>query len=286
MTRPPTPDLSQTLDEREVPTHAPALPAGLAARLTGHDWHRNLVGEAGASVFRLQCPGTPDLYLKHGRGTVAQDLVDELARLRWLASVDAQGLPSVPAVEHFEYSGGDAWLLTRALPGRTAYQWLTDAPDRSIGIVRALAAALRAWHALPAPSCPFNADHHLRLAQARRRLDAGLVDADDFDADRAGWTPQDVWNAMADLLPLKAERVVTHGDFSLDNLLLDEQGRVTGLIDLGRVGIADPYQDLAVLWNCLAEFGEALQQELFIACGLARPDENRLHFHLYLDECF
>ncbi|USJ01176.1 hypothetical protein MUG10_02760 [Xanthomonas prunicola] len=40
----------------------------------------------------------------------------------------------------------------------------------------------------------------LRLAHARRRLDAGLIDADDFDDARAGWTPAQVWAAMQALL--------------------------------------------------------------------------------------
>jgi aminoglycoside 3'-phosphotransferase-1 len=125
----------------------------------------------------------------------------------------------------------------------------------------------------------------LRLAHARRRLDAGLIDADDFDDARAGWTPAQVWAAMQALLPLRAERVVTHGDYSLDNILLDAQGQVTGIIDVGKAGIADPYRDLAILWNCLSEFGAELQQALLTAYA-TELDLDRLTFHLYLDECF
>ena len=43
--------------------------------------------------------------------------------------------------------------------------------------------------------------------------------------------------------------VISHSD----NLIFDE-GKLIGCIDVGRVGIADRYQDLAILWNCLGEF--------------------------------
>ncbi|MCY3126397.1 hypothetical protein ECE26_17640, partial [Acinetobacter baumannii] len=42
------------------------------------------------------------------------------------------------------------------------------------------------------------------------------------------------------------------------NLIFDE-GKLIGCIDVGRVGIADRYQDLAILWNCLGEFSPSLQ---------------------------
>lgn len=270
---------------REAPTAAPHLPDSLAARLAGATWTRNLVGQAGAHVYRVQRAGEPDLYVKHGTDAAAHAVVDELVRLRWLGGA-GPGAPRVPALEHFACTLDEAWLVTRALPGRTAYEWLTEQPARTDAIVRALARFLARWHALPADACPFNADHALRLAHARARLDAGLVEADDFDADHAGWTPDDVWRQATSLLPFDADRVVTHGDFTLDNVLLDADEQVTGVLDLGRVGVADRYQDLALLWRDLDELGAGPQRQLFADYGLAAPDERKLRFHLCLDELF
>lgn len=87
------------------------------------------------------------------------------------------------------------------------------------------------------------------------------------------------------LLPFSPDSVVTHGDFSLDNLIFDE-GKLIGCIDVGRVGIADRYQDLAILWNCLGEFSPSLQKRLFQKYGIDNPDMNKLQFHLMLDEFF
>ncbi len=179
----------------------------------------------------------------------------------------------------------DTWLLMTALPGRTAYQCMKVDPGARPAIVAAIADHLRALHALPIKECPFNSQLPLRLAHARRRIEASDVDATDFGDDHDGWTPEEVWREMMALLPVDADPVVTHGDYSLDNILI-EDGRVTGLIDVARAGIADRYQDLAILWNCLGEFDGALRGQLATAYGLAKLDARKIKLHLCLDEFF
>jgi aminoglycoside 3'-phosphotransferase-1 len=265
-------------DHRDHPCPAPPHPDSLAAHTDGYSWSRDTVGQSGGAVYRLHGkPGAPSRYIKHGRGEVAHDLADEMLRLRWLAPHVA-----VPAVRHFEHGAGEAWLLMDAVRGRTAWQALSSAPEHAGNIVDALARFLRRLHAIPAAGCPFSGD---RLHKARARLDAGMVDEEDFDEERAGWSAGRVWTEMTALLPLPPEPVVTHGDYSLDNLFL-HHGDVAGCIDVGRAGIADRYQDLAILWNCLGEFGPSLQRRLFESYGIPRPDERRLRFHLMLDEFF
>jgi len=268
--------------DREEPCVAIETPASLAERLAGYAWARDTVGESGGAVYRLfGRPDAPDLYLKHGRGPVAEDVTDEMVRLRWLA-----GRLPVPAVAGFVGAPDEAWLLMEAVAGQTAYQLLEAADDEGqAAIVDALALHLKRLHAIPVEDCPFTSDHRFRLAKARARLEAGLVDADDFDDERAGMTAQAVWDEMTALLPLAADTVVTHGDYSLDNLILRD-GAVVGCIDVGRVGLADRYQDLAIAWNGLGEFGASLQARFLRAYGLSAPDEGKLRFHLMLDEFF
>ena len=259
------------------------LPDDLRHAADGYAWTPVTDGESGGAVFRLEAPSRPALYLKSGTGPVAADIAAEYARLEWLA-----GRASVPAVRRFVRLPDAAYLLTTAVPGRTAYECLVAAPDAPTrrAIVAELARFLGRLHALPLADCPFHAGHELRLADARRNIEAGRVAADDFDARHVGWTPEQVWDKAVALLPLPFARVVTHGDFSVGNVLLDETGRVTGCIDVGRLGAADPYQDLAILWDNLSEFGDDEQRELWSAYGVAAPDDGRLQFHLCLDELF
>lgn len=268
-------------DAREIACAAPPHPPDMAIDLAGYRWARDTVGQSGGTVFRLHGkPDSPDLFLKHGAEAFADDVADEMARLQWLV----EHLP-VPAVRRFVRTPGEAWLLMTAIPGETAYQIMERDPEARPAVVDALAAFLRRIHAIPVGECPFDSDHAGRLALARKRIDAGLVQADDFDDERRGWTAEQVWEAMNRLLPFAPDHVVTHGDFSLDNLLLRE-GKITGCIDVGRTGRADRYQDLAILWNCLEEFGPALQSRFLRQYGIDRVDRRKLQFHLMLDELF
>lgn len=172
-----------------------------------------------------------------------------------------------------------------AIPGQTAYQVMKARPNDRIAIVDALAMFLQRLHAIPVSDCPFISDHAYRLARARERIDAGLVDEEDFDDERKGWTAEHVWEAMQRLLPLASDRVVTHGDFSLDNIIVLD-GEVVGCLDVGRAGIADRYQDLAILWNAIGEFDPRLQDRLLAQYGITDVDQRRLQFHVLMDELF
>ncbi|MBS0661275.1 MAG: aminoglycoside 3'-phosphotransferase [Verrucomicrobia bacterium] len=261
----------------------PAIPPALADLLAGCERHVVNVGESGARVERLVRRDGEVLFLKQSTGARRSELEDEFVRLRWLA-----GRWPVPAVRHFQATTDRAWLLTEALPGRSAATWLEEAaPAQRPALVRSLGRFLRELHALPTVLCPFLTGHALRLAQAQARLIAGEIDTDDFDPERQGWSAGQVWEALQHTRPTVTEDVVTHGDFSLDNVFL-QRGVVTGCLDVGRAGVADRYQDLAILTNCLTEFGPGLEEPFFDAYGLpaAQRDPRRLEFHRLLDECF
>lgn len=267
--------------QRETSCSRPRLNSNMDADLYGYKWARDNVGQSGATIYRLYGkPDAPELFLKHGKGSVANDVTDEMVRLNWLTEF----MP-LPTIKHFIRTPDDAWLLTTAIPGKTAFQVLEEYPDSGENIVDALAVFLHRLHSIPVCNCPFNSDRVFRLAQAQSRMNNGLVDASDFDDERNGWPVEQVWKEMHKLLPFSPDSVVTHGDFSLDNLIFDE-GKLIGCIDVGRVGIADRYQDLAILWNCLGEFSPSLQKRLFQKYGIDNPDMNKLQFHLMLDEFF
>lgn len=95
------------------------------ADLYGYKWARDNVGQSGATIYRLYGkPDAPELFLKHGKGSVANDVTDEMVRLNWLTEF----MP-LPTIKHFIRTPDDAWLLTTAIPGKTAFQVLEEYPD-------------------------------------------------------------------------------------------------------------------------------------------------------------
>lgn len=124
------------------------------ADLYGYKWARDNVGQSGATIYRLYGkPDAPELFLKHGKGSVANDVTDEMVRLNWLTEF----MP-LPTIKHFIRTPDDAWLLTTAIPGKTAFQVLEEYPDSGVSpwkLPRALSCSDPAAYRIPVRLSPF-----------------------------------------------------------------------------------------------------------------------------------
>lgn len=255
------------------------LPQAWQQDLAGARFERQSIGVSRADVARVHRPGQADAFLKSEVIDAFSELGDEIARLRWL---QAQGQPA-PTVMATAEEAGRRWLLMSALPGRDLATSV-DLPPRQVVVV--LADALRDLHALPVSACPFDQRLASRLHAAQARVEAGVVDADDFDDERLGQSAQQVFVELCASRPAHEDRVVCHGDACLPNLMVAD-GRFSGFIDCGRLGVADRYQDLALAARSLVHnFGDTRWvAPLFQRYGVI-ADERRLAFYRLLDEFF
>jgi aminoglycoside 3'-phosphotransferase-1 len=81
------------------------------ADLYGYRWARDNVGnQVRQSIDCMWKPDAPELFLKHGKGSVANDVTDEMV-INWLTAF----MP-LPTIKHFIRTPDDAWLLTTAIP--------------------------------------------------------------------------------------------------------------------------------------------------------------------------
>ena len=76
--------------------------------------------------------------------------------------------------------------------------------------------------------------------------------------------------------------VVCHGDACAPNTVVLADGQFSGHVDLGSLGVADRWADLAVAtyslsWNFPGEW----EQEFFAAYGIA-PDQRRISYYRQL----
>ncbi|EJC80425.1 aminoglycoside phosphotransferase [Rhizobium leguminosarum bv. trifolii WSM2297] len=261
-------------------TFSKTLPAGpLGERLSGYRMERDGLGRSAASVFRLEGEGLPSLYLKVEQAGPFGELANEAARLDWLK---ASGLPC-PDVIARESGGGRNRLLISALPGADLASASALTP---LVRVELLAAALLELHRLPIASCPF--DHRLenRVAVAKARMQAGIVDETDFDETRLGKSAETLFAELESRRPDREDLVVTHGDACLPNFIACEDG-FSGYIDCSRLGIADRYQDIALACRSIASnFGDALVQPFLDLYGLTALEPARLDYYQLLDEFF
>jgi kanamycin kinase len=188
------------------------------------------------------------------------DLVGEGERLRWLRRF------GIPAAEVLECRPG--LLVTAAVPGR-----LADDPAR---VADALADLTHQLHAVPVTACPFDR----RLAVTVPEVLAADPDLDDLDEERRGWTRDRLVAELLATLPADEDLVVCHGDLTLDNVLFDpDTGRVTGLIDAGRLGVADRWVDLAIATRSLGSAASRFLERYGVPV-----DPAKLAFYRLLDE--
>ena len=149
-----------------------------------------------------------------------------------------------------------------------------------------MAKALRELHSISPGDCPFDERLHLRLKLAAARMEADLVDEQDFDQARHGMRTRDVYEQLLRTMPGGEQLVVTHGDACPENFIFRGDTFV-GFIDCGRVGLADKHQDLALASrNIDALFGQELVDTFFIEYGEPNPNLGKIEYYRILDEFF
>jgi len=259
------PDLLQ--DDGSVPASVAAIAAG---RPVAAVWRNDFGGVA----FEV---GTADdrWFVKWAPSGAAVDLECERARLAWAIAYTV-----VPRVLGHGRDAMGSWLVTAALPGSNAVgeRWRAD-PARAVA---AIGAGLRAFHeALPVAACPFSWSIEDRLADIHRRAALGAIVPARWHADHR---PLELARAIATLCepPPIDELVVCHGDTCAPNTLIGDDGRCTGHVDLGALGVADRWADVAIAtWSTQWNYGPGWDRALLEAYGIA-PDEERTRYYRLL----
>lgn len=256
------------------------LPDELKSIIGAATFLEDEIGESQTHVWRVEATDNV-YYLKTGAGPYASLVTDERARLDWL-----HGKVPVPQVRYFGHdASGQAYLLMSEIPGKMVCDeyFVGDLPR----LVRALARGLRRLHDLDITDCPFDERLDVVIERARRNVEAGLVSEDDFDDERLGKTAEEVFAELLATPHPPENRVFTHGDFCLTNVLLDPiTWEVCGFIDLGKAGVSDAYRDLALCarsfdfnWN--ADFVPLIFEEYG-----TQIDRARIEYYKLIDEFF
>jgi len=246
-------------------------------QLRDRAWSPVTIGKSAADVWRVPLTDGNAVFVKAEAAHALAELPGEIERLNWLTRMAFKA----PRVVDTEQGSDRLWLLMTAVPGTD----LTHYTDQPATFLQAYAQGLRRLHALDPSNCPFDHGIDARLEDAARRLDAGLVDESDFDTARQGWTGRQVMDWLHANRPPTGEMIVTHGDASTPNIMA-ENGRFSGLVDCGRLGRADVWQDLALACRSIA--GNIGEQHVapFLAAYGTEWDETKYRFYCTLDEMF
>ena len=214
----------------------------------------------GGLTYRLVTP-SGSRYVKWSPPG-AEDLSVEADRLSW-----AGRFSPVPHVLDAGADDSGSWLLTAALAGRSAVE--SPWRERPAATALAIGSGLRQLHdALPVDECPWTWSIEDRVAAAHA---AGGLDP---QRDRR----------LAALLRSSppADLVVCHGDACAPNTLIGDDGSWAGHVDVGSLGVADRWADLAVAaWSTEWNYGPGFAELVYNGYGI-EPDRQKIEFYRYL----
>ncbi|WP_257477763.1 aminoglycoside 3'-phosphotransferase [Acidipropionibacterium jensenii] len=207
------------------------------------------VNQAGGWTVAVLGPDRrPRWYAKWNPLSSGESLARERERLTWL-----QPRHPVPETVGYDCDEAQELLITRAVAGRSAVspRWRRR-PDVALA---ALGRGLRRLHQLSIEDCPFEWSTETRLAG---RDAADLLGADEPSIDRL---------------------VVCQGDPCAPNTLLAEDGGFLAHVDVGRLGIADRWADLAVMTMSMSWNYPTFDESVFWSAYGVEPDPLRIDFY-------
>lgn len=242
-------------------------------RPRGDGWEPVTVGESDTSVYRRG-----DVFAKCCATPGVTELRDERDRAEWLAGTN---LPAATVADWLESAEG-ACLVTTAVPGIAG----SELPESlQLKAMESLGRILRELHSLR--DCPFERPLASVIATAEDVVRRDAVNPAFLTDEWRLLKPSELLDRVLAERPsieAGAELAVCHGDACLPNVFFDPGTvEVTGLIDVGRLGIADRYSDLALIAIQLHDEWSADPGPFFAAYGVPNPDQRRLEFYRLLD---
>jgi kanamycin kinase len=268
--------MAQPLSKPAGPPHNPTIPKTVADLAGSRPLRAVWENELGGLTFEVGT-GTVRWFVKWAPVSSGIDLGVEAARLRW-----AHAFTPVPRVLDQGSDDTGSWIVTTPIPGESAVadRWKDDPATA----VSAVGTGLRALHdALPVGACPFSWSQERRVHDARTRASAGLLDPARWDRAHRSLSVDEALRLL-DHAPPVDRLVVCHGDACAPNTVLTDDGRWSGHVDLGALGVADRWADLAVAtWSTQWNYGPGWESRLLAAYGVSDDPARTRYYRLLWD---
>ena len=259
-------------------TAIPYLPNELTKLLHGATHEIVAMGDTADEVFRFK-KDNEIYFLK--TGAITSEAYRERDMLLWLQDK----LPA-PNVLHWQETSDKFYQLTSSAKGTMACteRGLSASED---DVVAALADGLLQFQRVDISECPIVNTLEQKLEAALYNIHHDLVDMDDFAYSCSGRfdTPMELYDYLVKNKPEEG-LCLTHGDFCLPNIFIKDR-KAVGFIDMGRGGVADMYQDIALCVRSLHynTFERGDKNLLFKHLGI-EPDWGKIDYYILLDELF
>ena len=252
------------------------LPYDLREKISDMLFVRINTGESGAKVYRVSSEAA-SYYLKIE--TAAGRLEEEYQKTRWL-----QKKLEVPGILYYGEDNKNKYMLLTEIKGKILCdkEYIMN-PEAT---VKLLAKGLGKLAEVDTDRCPFDNRLEKKLEKAAENVRLNRVDMINWEETTKFSNPESLLNYLYRNKPSENEVIFTHGDYCLSNIM-GEQDEITGFIDLGRTGIADIWQDIALCMRSMyRNFGTRKYEKLLLEYLGRQEDKEKLEYYILLDEMF
>ena len=201
----------------------------------------------------------------------------------------------VPNILCSDKNNGVNYLLMSKIEGSMSCS--PELLENPVHLVKLLADGLRMLWSVNISKCPLNNSLDNKLRQAEYRVMNNLCDMESVEPTTYGIggfkNPKQLLQWLNENRP-DEEFVFSHGDYCLPNIFIKDD-KINGFIDLGRSGVADIYQDIALCYRSIQHNFDGKysrrKYEKFDATVLFDelkivPDWDKIKFYILLDELF
>jgi len=137
--------------------------------------------------------------------------------------------------------------------------------------------------------CPYDITLEHRLEFAEKNVNEGLCDLDDAEEGTYGKngfeSPKELLEWLKKYKPSNEDVVFSHGDYCMSNVIIKDI-YVNGFIDLGKCGVADRYQDIALCYRDLMHHAQGFEPKMLFGPLGIEPNWEKIRYYILLDELF
>jgi aminoglycoside phosphotransferase len=190
----------------------------------------------------------------------------------------------VPEVWLFKSNSDFEILCLSEATGNSLADLVDKIPTEKI--VKLYAQALKELHNIPIENCPIIRPLQSKLEIVSQKIKHQLISSEDWEDEYKQFIINDLYTKLLSEVPPNEELVFTHGDFCLDNVIVNDE-KLSGLIDMGRGGVADKYQDIALAVRSIRhDLGEEWISLFLKEYDIQVLDYQKVSFYILLDEFF
>ena len=262
------------------------FPDSIMKIIVDKKYNKNNIGKTDSQVYIFD-----DMVLK------VQKQINEARNEYHIAQKVSNDVPVPKIIEYAEENDFSYTLMSRIKGKMLCDDEILRNPKL---LIKLLSEGLKLLWSVDISDCKIDdvSNINQRLKVARYNVENNLIDVNNVMPDTFGpngfETPKALLDWLENNIP-DVEPVFSHGDYCMENIFTINN-RISGFIDLGKSGIADRWQDLAI---CIRELDGVFSNEyvkdfdyskyssdlLLNELGIKR-DNDKLKYYMLLDELF